>query len=105
MRNEDVLHRVKEERNILHIIQRWKSTRNLVGHTFRRNCLLKHIITGKIKGGTEVTGRQGRRRKQLMDNFKKKRAYWELKEEELDSSVWKRRFGRPNLSQNRLRNE
>jgi hypothetical protein len=40
-----------------------------------------------------------------MDNFKKKRAHWELKEEELDSSVWKRRFGRPNLSQNRLRNE
>jgi hypothetical protein len=24
----------------------------------RRNCLLKQVIEGKIKGGTEVTGRE-----------------------------------------------
>jgi hypothetical protein len=29
------------------------------------NCLLKHIIEGKTKGGIEVTGRRGIRRKQL----------------------------------------
>jgi hypothetical protein len=44
-RNEDVLHRVKEERNILHTIEKRKA--NWTGHILRRNCLLKHIIKGK----------------------------------------------------------
>jgi hypothetical protein len=38
----------------------------------RRNCLLKHVIEGKIKGRIEVTGRGGRRRKQLLDDHKEK---------------------------------
>ena len=41
-----------------------------------------------------VTGRQRRRRKQLLDNLKKKRGYWKLKEESLDRSLWITRFGR-----------
>jgi hypothetical protein len=40
MKNE-ILQRVKEERNILHTIKQTKA--NLVGHTLRRNCLLKHF--------------------------------------------------------------
>jgi len=48
-----------------------------------RNCLLKHVIEGKI----EVTGRQGRRRKQLLDDLKKNREYWKLKEEALDCTA------------------
>jgi hypothetical protein len=44
-----------------------------IGHTLRRNCLLKHVIGGKIEGRIEVTGRRGRRRKQLLDDFKGKR--------------------------------
>jgi hypothetical protein len=51
VRNE-VLHRVKEERNILLIIKRRKA--NWIGHILRRNCLLKHVIKGKI----ERTGRE-----------------------------------------------
>jgi hypothetical protein len=39
-------------------------------------------------------GRQGRRRKQLLDDLKKMKGYWKLKEEGLDSSVWKTSFGR-----------
>jgi hypothetical protein len=39
VRNE-VLHRVKEERNILHTIKRRKA--NWIGHILRTNCLLKH---------------------------------------------------------------
>jgi hypothetical protein len=35
----------------------------------RRNCLLKHINKGKIGGGIEITGRQKRRRKQLLDDL------------------------------------
>jgi hypothetical protein len=32
-----------------------------MGHTLRRNCLLKHVIEGKLEGRIEVTGRRGRR--------------------------------------------
>jgi len=38
VRNEEVLHRVKEDRNILHIIKRGKA--NWIGQILRKNCLL-----------------------------------------------------------------
>jgi hypothetical protein len=41
-----------------------------IGHILRRNCLLKHVIEGKIDGRINVTGRGGRRRKQLLDDLK-----------------------------------
>jgi len=47
VRNEEVLHRVKEERNILHTINRGKV--NWISHILRRNCFLKHFIEGNIK--------------------------------------------------------
>ena len=61
VRNEKVIQRVKEERNILHTIKRRNA--NWIGHILRRNCLLKHVTGGKIEGKIEVTGRRGRRRK------------------------------------------
>jgi hypothetical protein len=67
VRNEEVLHRVKEERNIVHTIKRRKA--NWIGHILRRNCLLKHGIEGKTEGRMEVTGRRERRRKQLLDDL------------------------------------
>jgi hypothetical protein len=54
----DVLPRVKEERNILPTIKIRKA--NWIGIILRRNCLLKHVIEGKIEGRIEVTGRRGR---------------------------------------------
>jgi hypothetical protein len=42
VRNEKVLRRVKEERNILQIIQRRKAS--WIGHSWSRNCLLIHFI-------------------------------------------------------------
>jgi len=68
VRNEDVLQIVKGERNILHTAKRRKA--NWIGHILRRNCLSKHVINGKIEGRIEVTGRRGRRRKQLLDYLK-----------------------------------
>jgi len=47
VRNEEVLLRVKEQRNILHEIRERKA--NWIGHIFGRNCLLKQVIEGKIK--------------------------------------------------------
>jgi hypothetical protein len=55
VRNEEVLHRVKEDKNIVHTIKRRKV--NWIGHILRRNCLLKHVIEEKIEGMIEVTGR------------------------------------------------
>jgi hypothetical protein len=52
-----------------------------------RNCLLKHITEEKIEEGTEVTQRQGRMRKQLLDDFQERRGYWKLKEEAPDHTL------------------
>jgi len=91
VRNEEVLLRVKEQRNILHEIRQRKA--NCIGHILRRNCLLQRVIKGKVQGRTEVTGRQGRRRMKLLDDLKERRGYSHLKEEALDrtmeSSLWK----------------
>ena len=92
MRNEDVLLRVKEQRNILHAIRKRKA--NWIGHILRRNCLLQRVIEGKIKGGIEVTGRRGRRRRKLLDDRKERRGYSHLKEEAVDRTMWRARFGR-----------
>jgi hypothetical protein len=43
---------------MLHTVKRSKA--NWIGHILHRNGLLKHIIGGKIEGGLEVLGRQGR---------------------------------------------
>jgi len=59
-----------------------------------RNCLLQWVIEGKIKGGIEVTGRRGRRRRKLLDDLKERRGYSHLKEEVLDRTMWTARFGR-----------
>jgi hypothetical protein len=41
-----------------------------------------------------MTGRWGRRRKQLLDELKEKRRYWKFKEEALDRTLWRSPFGR-----------
>ena len=88
VRNEEVLLGVKEQRNILHEISNW------IGHILRRNCLLKQVIEGKIKGGIEVRGRRGRRRRKLLDDLKERRGYSHLKEEAQDHTMWRAGFGR-----------
>jgi hypothetical protein len=68
-----------------------KATR--IGHILCRNCLLQQVIKGKIKGGIEVTERRGRCRK-LQDDLKERTGYSLLKEEALDRTLWRARFGR-----------
>ena len=91
MRNEEVLLRVYEQRDILHEIRKRRA--NWIGHILRRNCLLKQVIEGKIKGKIEVTRRRGRRRKMLLDDLKDRRGYSHLKEEVLDRTMWRNRLG------------
>jgi hypothetical protein len=88
VRNEEVLLTVKEQRNILHEISKWKD--NWIGHILRRKCLLRQVIEGKIKGVIEVTGR----RRTLLDDLKERTEYSNLKEEALDRTMWRAGFGR-----------
>ena len=72
-------------------IRKWKA--NWIGHILRRNCLLKQVIEGKIKGEIEVARRRGRRRKKPLDDLKDRRGYSHLKEKALDRTMWRHRFG------------
>ena len=76
----------------LHEIRKRKA--NWIGHILRRNCLLQRVIEGKIKEGIEMTGRRGRKRRKLLDDLKERRGYSHLKEEALDRTMWRARFGR-----------
>ena len=81
---------VNEQRNILHEIRKRKA--NWIVHILHRNCLLKQVIEGKIKGEMEVTRRRGRRRKKLVYGLKDRRGYSHLKDEALDRTMWRNRF-------------
>ena len=92
MRSEEVsitLLRVNERKKILHEIR--KREANWIGHILRRNCPLKQVIEGKIKGEMEVTRRRGRCKK-LLDDFKDRRGYCHFKQETLDRTMWRNRF-------------
>jgi hypothetical protein len=54
----------------------------------------QRVTEGKIQGGIEVTERQGRRCRKLLDNLKERRGYSHLKEEALARTMWRARFGR-----------
>jgi len=47
VRDEEVLHRVKEERNILHTVQRGNT--NNIGHILYMNFSLKRVIEEEIE--------------------------------------------------------
>ena len=68
VRSEEVLLRVREERNNLHTVKIRKS--NWIGHILSRNCLVKDVHDTKIEGMIKMAGRRRRRRrrrrKQLM---------------------------------------
>jgi hypothetical protein len=56
----------------------------------RRNCILKHAV----ECSTEGIRSRGRRRKQLLDDFKGKIRYWNMKEEALVRTLWRGGFRR-----------
>jgi hypothetical protein len=81
----------EEKRDILLTIKRRKT--KWIGRILYRKCLLKHVNEGKIEGRIEVTGRRGRRRKQLLDDLKEN--YMEIEREStrsqsVENALWKR---------------
>jgi hypothetical protein len=83
---KNVLQRVKEEKNVVHTVKQRRA--DWIGHILRKNCLLRHVIQGKIEG----TGGRGRRRKQLLVDTKELRECWKLKEKTLDRALWRACF-------------
>ena len=67
VRHEEVLHTVKDGLNIVHTVKRRKD--NWICHILRRKCMLKQLL--KTEERIEVTGRRGKRSKQLLDEYKK----------------------------------
>jgi hypothetical protein len=91
--NKAVLHTVREQRNILHTVKRRKA--NWIGHILRRNCLLKHVIEGKVERRIKEKGRRGGRRKQLLYDLMENRRHSELEKgrtrlHSVEKSIWKR---------------
>ena len=76
---------------MLHTIKRRKA--NWIGHISCRNCLLKHVVEEK-KRRVEVTGREGRRNKQVLNDLKEPRGCCKLKEKALHRTLCRSRFGR-----------
>jgi hypothetical protein len=58
VRNEELSHRTKGERDILRTIKGRKT--NLIGHILRRNCLLKHLV--KEDRGMNISGGKTRKK-------------------------------------------
>jgi hypothetical protein len=94
VRNEEVFRvlRVKEQKNILHEISKWKA--DWTCHILRINGFLQRAVEGKIKGEIEVVGRRGRRRRKLLDGLKERKGYCNVNKEALDRTKWRARFGR-----------
>ena len=64
-----------------------------IGHILRRNCRLKQVIEGKIKGEMEMARRRGGRRRKLLDELKDRIGYSHLKGGAPDRTMWRHRFG------------
>jgi len=56
----------ESERGEVYVTYNRKRETNWIGYILHRNCLLKHVIGGNIKGKIRVMGRRGRRRKQIL---------------------------------------
>jgi hypothetical protein len=61
---------------------------------YLETALYNVLLKERYKGGIEVIGRQGRRRRKLLDDLKERRGYSHLIEEALDRTMWRAGFGR-----------
>jgi hypothetical protein len=52
------------------------------------------LFEGWVNGRIEMTGRRGKRRKQLLDDLEKPRGHWILKQETSDRARWETCLGR-----------
>lgn len=93
VRNEEVLKRIGEDRQILNKIKSRKM--NWLGHVMRRECLLRTVVEGMVEGRR---GR-GRRRYQLIDNIKVGNMYETTKRTAQRRDEWREAMREPALGQ------
>jgi len=86
-----LLLRVKEGRNNLHTVKKKKA--NWIGYILRGNCLLKHVIGGKIKGIIEVREDKEEEVRSYWMASRKKNRIMDI-EDALDRTLWRTRCGR-----------
>ena len=87
MKNEEVLQKVQEERNILRKIKERKTI--WIDQILLSNCFLKLASEGQTEGTQER-----RRLKQLLGEILGTRKYWKLREEALNRILWRTRCRR-----------
>jgi hypothetical protein len=71
VRSDEVFCRVKEQRNIVHTINRREA--DCTDYILRMKCILKHVIEAKIQVRIYVMGRRERKHKQLLGDLKERR--------------------------------
>ena len=82
--NEQVLHDVGEEKNLLNTIVKRKT--NWIGHVLRGDGLMKDMIEGRIDG---KRGR-GRRRLSMLHELMEGGSYEQLKRKAEDRELWRK---------------
>jgi hypothetical protein len=85
VRNDEALHTVNEERNILHTMKRRKV--NWIDYILRGNCLLKHVTIGTIKGRSDKKTGEKDVNRHWMTVRKRKGRYWKLNDEALSGEL------------------
>jgi hypothetical protein len=63
---------VSKRRGIFYIRTIKRKKASCPDNIMHGDCLVKHVIEGKIEEEIEVMGRKGRRRKQLLDDLRKR---------------------------------
>jgi hypothetical protein len=82
--------RIKGKENILRTTNKKKV--KWTGYIFRRSCFLNHVFERNVERRIEITAKQGRRCKQILDDLLGKRGYCKLKDEALDRTLWRTGF-------------
>jgi hypothetical protein len=88
VRNEDVL----ESRRGISYMKYVNRKRTGLFTSSVETAFYSGLLKERYKGGIEVTGRQGRRHRKLLDDLKERRGYSHLKEE--DRTMWTACFER-----------
>ena len=83
VRNEEVLRRVGEKREILRTIKNRK--RNWLGHILIRDCLQRRIKKGKLEGRIS----RGRKRFEMLTDMLNGRTFEQMKEDAQDRVKWR----------------